>query len=237
MPGVLRLAGRPGLAAVVRAPALAARRDRVPERMPETSRRLLHLPPGARGSYLLHLDLAGERVVVVEKGSHRGRRTTRRRTFVLAPGHYLYVGSAFGPGGLASRVGRHLSPEPKRWHWDIDFLLSGRPRPAVEAWGLPSASVGDECHWATSLSRRTGVVPLVGRLGPLDGPDRGFGASDCRNRCGCRRGGPATSRTHLFRLAWQPTLRGMRALLRVPLVRIEPAPSPKGTRPRPRSRG
>ena len=30
---------------------------------------------------------------------------------VMQPGYYIYVGSAFGPGGLAARVGRHLRQE------------------------------------------------------------------------------------------------------------------------------
>jgi len=218
------------------------RRARLPERMPETPGRLLDIPAGAKGSYLLHLCLAHEHVVVVEKGPRHGGGTTRSRTFVLSQGHYLYVGSAFGPGGLGSRVGRHLSLQPKRRHWDIDFLLSGRPRPAlVEAWGLASNGAGDECRWATIIARSSGVVPLVGRLGLRDRRDRGFGAGDCRNRCGCRSDSPATSRTHLFGLAWRPTLRGMRQLLGVPLVRIKPTPigggAPWGMGPRAPSAG
>lgn len=35
---------------------------------------------------------------------------------------YIYVGSAFGPGGLLSRVRRHLSREKKKF-WHIDYIL------------------------------------------------------------------------------------------------------------------
>ncbi len=39
----------------------------------------------------------------------------------IKPGYYIYVGSAFGPGGVHARVSRHCrSSKPKHWH--IDFL-------------------------------------------------------------------------------------------------------------------
>ena len=41
----------------------------------------------------------------------------------VEPGFYVYVGSAFGPGGLERRVGRHATTEKKhRWH--IDYLTA-----------------------------------------------------------------------------------------------------------------
>ena len=43
-------------------------------------------------------------------------------TVHVAPGRaYIYVGSAMG--GLASRLGRHLSTAGKKRHWHIDYLL------------------------------------------------------------------------------------------------------------------
>jgi Uri superfamily endonuclease len=39
----------------------------------------------------------------------------------LVPGYYIYVGSAFGPGGVRARVSRHWRMDkPKHWH--IDYL-------------------------------------------------------------------------------------------------------------------
>jgi len=191
--------------------------------MPRKRWRLLDLSPGAKGTYLLHLALARERVMVVER---RVRQGNCRGTFALSTGDYLYVGSAFGPGGLASRVGRHLSPEPKARHWDIDFLLSGPSRPArIEAWGVASL-VREECRWAATIARS--AVPVVGSVGLNARRDRGFGAADCRNRCGCRADSPATSRTHLFKMGWRPTLGRMRALLGVRLVHLRPVPDRDG---------
>jgi len=38
-------------------------------------------------------------------------------------GWYAYVGSAYGPGGLAARISRHLRPS-KPSHWHLDYLLN-----------------------------------------------------------------------------------------------------------------
>ena len=43
----------------------------------------------------------------------------RLGTLHVQPGFYVYLGSALGPGGLASRVGRRTMAEEKcRWHID-----------------------------------------------------------------------------------------------------------------------
>jgi Uri superfamily endonuclease len=174
-------------------------------------------PAGARGTYLIHLRLDRARVVVVRQRGREGRRT-RSRSYRLAAGHYLYVGSAFGPGGLEARVGRHLSSGAgKAASWDIDFLLSPRPD-RLEAWGLPASSRGAECRWATAIAEARGCSPVVGTLEGRPQADRGFGAGDCRSRCGCPDGAPDGRRTHLFRLGWRPDLRRLRRLLGARLV-------------------
>ena len=45
----------------------------------------------------------------------------RWREIALYPGFYLYVGSAFGPGGVRARVSRHYR-KTKQHHWHIDYL-------------------------------------------------------------------------------------------------------------------
>jgi len=86
---------------------------------------------------------------------------------VLPAGHYLYCGSARGPGGLKARVARHLRLD-KRRHWHVDQLTSssfnGGAGRALGAWVVPD---GDECAL---------VAALAGWPVPLPG----FGASDCR---------------------------------------------------------
>ena len=83
----------------------------------------------------------------------------------MQSGYYIYVGSAFGPGGLAARVGRHLRSEKKlRWH--IDYLRAACE--VAEVWWTCDP-VRRECEWASKLRELPGaVVPMAG-----------FGSSDC----------------------------------------------------------
>ncbi len=84
---------------------------------------------------------------------------------VMKPGYYIYVGSAFGPGGLAARVGRHLRQE-KRLRWHIDYLRAACE--VAEVWWTCDP-VRRECEWANKLRELPGaVVPMAG-----------FGSSDC----------------------------------------------------------
>jgi len=83
---------------------------------------------------------------------------------VLAPGLYLYCGSANGPGGVRARLGRHLRRD-KILRWHIDYLSGA----AAEIAGIvvPEAN---ECG-------------LLGRASAFPGtkmPVPGFGSSDCR---------------------------------------------------------
>ncbi len=83
----------------------------------------------------------------------------------LQPGHYAYVGSAFGPGGVRARLGRHFRRE-KEARWHIDYL---RSLCRVEAaWVCYRRRC--EHQWADLLSGWTGArVPVAH-----------FGSSDCR---------------------------------------------------------
>lgn len=83
----------------------------------------------------------------------------------LQTGTYVYVGSAFGPGGLAARVQRHLSGGGKV-HWHVDYLL--RWVKVHEVW-LTYDPVKREEAWAKWFTVASGQsFPL-----------RGFGSSDC----------------------------------------------------------
>ncbi len=83
----------------------------------------------------------------------------------LAPGDYAYCGSAYGPGGLRARIGRHLR-KSKPSHWHIDRLTMAGDIVAV---GMSRG--GRECDLADLLLARGATVPVPG-----------FGSSDCR-RC------------------------------------------------------
>ncbi len=84
----------------------------------------------------------------------------------LAPERYAYCGSAYGPGGLKARIGRHLRQgKAQRWHVD---RLSAAGR-VVDVRAVPG---GRECDL---LAR---VLDMPGASVPVPG----FGSSDCR-RC------------------------------------------------------
>jgi Uri superfamily endonuclease len=116
---------------------------------------IAHPLPEKPGTYGLGLTLtAPTRIVVGALG-----------TWTFPAGRYLYVGSAWGPGGLKARLGRHLrGGVTRRWH--IDYLrYHARP---TTLWLAPGAHV--ECAWAQALTDLPGARIIAPR----------FGASDCR---------------------------------------------------------
>ena len=101
----------------------------------------------------------------------------RWREIDLIPGYYIYVGSAFGPGGVQARVSRHYRKK-KSLHWHIDYLTH-----ILSPWGAwySHDTKRLEHTWATFFSdmRETSSVP-------------GFGCSDC------------SCSSHLFQSSEQP---------------------------------
>ena len=90
-------------------------------------------------------------------------------TLTAEPGYYVYTGSAFGPGGVAARLSRHIRTD-KPPHWHIDYL---RPFVQLEEVWYTHDSQRRECLWSGVLtSMKASTVPLVG-----------FGASDCKEGC------------------------------------------------------
>ncbi len=108
----------------------------------------------APGTYVL---LFACRVTVCRDVGRLGR-------IALEPGHYLYVGSAFGPGGVRARVARHLRRD-KRLHWHLDYLREALE--PLEAWYTLDA-VRREHEFAAALAAWRGAEGV-----------RGFGSSDC----------------------------------------------------------
>lgn len=83
----------------------------------------------------------------------------------VRPGWYVYVGSAFGPGGLRARVRRHAQGEGAL-HWHVDYL---RAVTSLEVVWYTHDATRRECAWATVLREAPDArVPM-----------EGFGASDC----------------------------------------------------------
>ncbi len=111
---------------------------------------------GETGAYLL----------VVELGHSLPLDGTALAPAVLPPGCYAYCGSAYGPGGLGARIGRHLR-RGKALRWHIDRLTEAG-RILCVGW----RPQGRECALVAGLRGLPSVtVPVAG-----------FGSSDCR-RC------------------------------------------------------
>lgn len=109
--------------------------------------------PSQPGSYLLLISLL-ERL----QGKLRGK------PYTLAPGTYLYAGSANGPGGIAARVARHMRND-KKLHWHVDELTVAASE--ITALAFPG---GSECVLVERLLKEGYEAPLPG-----------FGSSDCRS--------------------------------------------------------
>ena len=109
-----------------------------------------------RGTYIMMLDADNDRRITIG----------RRMTIDVRPGRYLYVGSAFGPGGVRARVNRHFrNAGICRWH--VDYLRRfTRPAGALVCYGARDT----EHRWARALDD-AGLQAVTG-----------FGCSDCRCR-------------------------------------------------------
>ena len=83
----------------------------------------------------------------------------------LVPGYYIYVGSAFGPGGVRARISRHWRVDkPKNWH--IDYLREFvRPMCAWASYEPERL----EHQWAQHFYEMRGIAAI-----------QGFGCSDCK---------------------------------------------------------
>lgn len=86
------------------------------------------------------------------------------------PGLYFYCGSAKGPGGLKRRIVRHLTKNtPRFWHIDY-FKYVAKPR---QVWFIEQ-TIWTECDLVQALRDKAGLSIALA----------GFGASDCKARCG-----------------------------------------------------
>jgi Uri superfamily endonuclease len=115
--------------------------------------------PALPGSYALHLLLTDPAQIQVGR---LGR-------IDFWAGDYLYLGSAWGPGGLRARLAHHLRPASKP-HWHIDWLR--QTARLADAWYSTRAE-RLECTWSQALLALPGAAPGA----------PGFGASDCRSGC------------------------------------------------------
>ena len=130
----------------------------------------------------------GTYVLVLASAQQHAVQVGRLGPIDLRPGYYLYIGSAFGAGGIRSRLKHHarISARP---HWHLDYI---RPGLALQSIWYSHDELRRECEWAAALR----LKPSISR------PLAGFGASDCR--CG----------THLFYMSNKPCFADFKKVLK-----------------------
>lgn len=112
----------------------------------------------SKGTYLLILRL---------EQAQPQLRIGRLGQYDFAAGYYLYVGSAFGSGGLRARLAYHQRPFKDRPRWHIDYLRLYTH--LEEIWAVACAERLEHA-WGSALMAAAGVqIPVPG-----------FGASDSR---------------------------------------------------------
>jgi len=119
----------------------------------------------------------GTYALVLRCGSQAQIPVGRFGVLAVRPSYYVYIGSAFGPGGVRARVSRHVREKTAR-HWHIDYLRAVAVPVAVWCgYGVRDL----EHRWAHIFRGLPGSFPVPG-----------FGCSDC------------ACETHLFRFWKSP---------------------------------
>ena len=109
----------------------------------------------------------GTYILVIFSSSKKSIPIGRLGRMKLKPGWYLYAGSAFGSGGLAARLNRHLSKQ-KKIYWHIDYLLQHIKLKEIWFTYRPEKL---ELEWVNILSLLSGNnIPM-----------KNFGASDSKS--------------------------------------------------------
>ena len=106
-------------------------------------------------------------------------------------GYYVYVGSAFGPGGVIARL-KHHAKVSKKPHWHLDYLRAEMEFHQAYA---EFSNESNECEWASQIAKNEIAIE----------PLKGFGSSGCH----CR--------THLFYFSSQSKVK--RAIREISFVR------------------
>lgn len=117
---------------------------------------IINFTVGLKGSYILFIRINEEILIILQN-----------KEIELKSGYYLYIGSAFGAGGLASRLHRHIRKSKKK-HWHIDQVTMSKST-SIEGIGV-SIGKNIECQISSKLLDTSSFEPIVG-----------FGNSDCKS--------------------------------------------------------
>ncbi|ABN70508.1 protein of unknown function DUF123 [Staphylothermus marinus F1] len=113
--------------------------------------------PKSKGYYVLFINVGKACRITTRSG----------KKFNIKPGIYVYLGSAFGRGGLYSRIMRHLRKR-KKLFWHIDYLLTCKQVEIIEYLTIECSK--NKCIDYESFISRT----LTNMFEPI----KGFGCSD-----------------------------------------------------------
>jgi len=141
-----------------------------------------------------HVATHGTYLLLLECDKQAELSIGRLGNITTEPGYYLYVGSAFGPGGIQARINhhKHIASRP---HWHIDYLRAAAE--LLDAWCV--YRIHCEHAWAYSLMQSKAVTM----------PLKGFGSSDC------------DCATHLFYFRNRPLKNMLEKLLKNKLETID----------------
>ena len=130
----------------------------------------------------------GTYALILASNETRCLRIGQLGSLALQPSWYVYVGSAFGPGGVGARLAHHRK-RAARPHWHIDHL---RLHAQLRRVWFTHDPIRREHQWAHVMQQLPGAeLPLPG-----------FGSSDCM----CA--------SHLVRFTRRPSLRRFQSEIR-----------------------
>lgn len=113
-----------------------------------------------------HLRRPGTYILVLYLEKNKKIQVGKLAAGEFAAGHYVYVGSAFGSGGLAGRLKHHLEFR-SRPHWHIDYL---RQVSTLRKIWCSVEPIRCEHEWASRVREMSDAkIPLLK-----------FGATDCK---------------------------------------------------------
>jgi Uri superfamily endonuclease len=130
---------------------------------------------------------SGTYAIILKPNAKRSIKVGKLGLLRVQDGYYVYVGSAFGPGGLKARVAHHKR-KTHRPRWHIDYLRAAAK--ICEVWYTYDPKPREHQWAATLAAAKASAIPFAG-----------FGSSDCN----CL--------THLYYFKSKPTIASFRCRL------------------------
>jgi len=129
----------------------------------------------------------GTYAIILKPRAERSIKVGKLGMLRVQDGYYIYVGSAFGPGGLKARIAHHKR-KSHRSRWHIDYLRA-------------TAEIQEVWYTYDSKPREHQWVETLAAAKASTAPYPGFGSSDC------------SCLTHLYFFKSKPTISSFRRRL------------------------